>query len=529
MKHLLPAIFLLLTALPASAQFKTIAESPEFDEPEKGYTRILQLSSGYTVYFRITLKKGIDIRIYDEKHKEKVVTNIQPAYGDLGWATTIANTFEINDDVVILMGADLKKSPVLIRLLVDGKTGQLKKEERLAEMSKVNYFRSYAIGYGDLERPGFYANTSSSKNHYAVACFNTFESDRNKRIEIIVYGADHKEISRAFYNSPEEKYKYLDYLDMEVLDNGRVAVLVNGYNTRASGKKGNEILLGELQKAASQVSFNALDFPKDSMVYAGKLRYDAATKKMIVVVSILMPKSEAVFNYLAFADLDARKAVKTVPLLLPADKVYGWSSDMFAKKIALRGSIRDIYIDDDNTFSIALEEEEIVGSSHFDDNMMHDNRHMVLSNAAIAVYDREATLLNTFLIAKTYSMSTAQSTFAADYGFSNQYKRFGYINTGSKKYILMNDIERNTETVQKGRYPLRIMGLGDCDAYYLPLIDNELIPARKYVFGEPAGRKDNKIAAFAVSAYDKKNNIFATLRTTDPSRGKESQIVWVKP
>jgi hypothetical protein len=529
MKHLLPAIFLLLTALPASAQFKTIAESPEFDEPEKGYTRILQLSSGYTVYFRITLKKGIDIRIYDEKHKEKVVTNIQPAYGDLGWATTIANTFEINDDVVILIGADLKKSPVLIRLLVDGKTGQLKKEERLAEMSKVNYFRSYAIGYGDLERPGFYANTSSSKNYYAVACFNTFESDRNKRIEIIVYGTDHKEISRAFYNSPEEKYKYLDYLDMEVLDNGRVAVLVNGYNTRASGKKGNEILLGELQKAASQVSFNALDFPKDSMVYAGKLRYDAATKKMIVVVSILMPKSEAVFNYLAFADLDARKAVKTVPLLLPADKVYGWSSDMFAKKIALRGSIRDIYIDDDNTFSIALEEEEIVGSSHFDDNMMHDNRHMVLSNAAIAVYNREATLLNTFLIAKTYSMSTAQSTFAADYGFSNQYKRFGYINTGSKKYILMNDIERNTETVQKGRYPLRIMGLGDCDAYYLPLIDNELIPARKYVFGEPAGRKDNKIAAFAVSAYDKKNNIFATLRTTDPSRGKESQIVWVKP
>ncbi len=528
MKHLITGIFFLLTVLSANSQFKTIAEGPEFDEPEKGYMRVLQLSSGYTTYFRITLKKGIDIRIYDERHKEKVVTNIQPAYGELGWATTIAGAFEINGDIMILIGADLKASPVMIRLLIDGKTGQLKKEDRLAELSKVNYFRSYAISYGGIERPGFYANTSLSKNHYAVASFNTFESDRNKRIEVIVYGADHKEISRAFYNSPEEKYKYLDYLDMEVLDNGKVVILVNGYNTRTSGKKGNEILLGELQKAASQVSFNELDFPRDSMVYAGKLRYDPATKKMIIVVSILNPKSSSVYNYLAFADLDIHKAVKTIPVLLPPDKVYGWSSEMFAKKTDFKGIIRDIYIDDDNTFSISLEEEEMVGSSHFDGNLMHDNAHLVLSNVAIAVYNREAILLNTFLIAKTYSMS-AQSLSAADYGFGNQYKRFGYVNTGTKKYILINELERNIETVQKGRQPLRIMGVGACDAFYLPLNKKELVPERKYIFGEPADRKDNKIATFGVSAYDKKNNLFATLRTTDPGRGKESQIVWIKP
>lgn len=528
MKHIITIIFFLCTVSSANAQFKTFAEGPEFDEPEKGYTRILQLSSGYTAYFRITLKKGIDIRMYDDRHKEKVVTNIQPAYGDLGWATTIAGAFEINGDIMILIGADLKASPVLIRLLIDGKTGMLKKEDRLAELSKVNYLRSYAIGYGGLERPGFYANTSSSKNHYAVACFNTFESDRNKRIEVIVYGADHKEISRAYYHSPEEKYKYLDYLDMELLDNGKVVILVNGYNTRASGKKGNEILLGELQKNATQVSFNELNFPRDSMVYAGKLKYDPAAKKMIVVASILKPKSSSVYNYLSFVDLDAHKAVKIIPVLFPEKEVYGWSSQMPGKKADFIGIIRDIYIDDDNTFSISLEEEEIGGSSHFDDNFMHDTRHLVLSNVAIAVYNREAMLQNTFFIAKTYSMS-AQSLTAADYGFGNQYKRFGYINTGSKKYMLINDIERNIETVQKGRQPLRIMGVGACDAFYLPLNENELIPQRKYVFGEPADRKDNKIATFGVSAYDKKNNLFATLRTTDPGRGKVSQIVWIKP
>lgn len=528
MKHLITGIFFLLTVLSTHSQFKTIAEGPEFDEPEKGYVRIMQLSSGYTFFFRITLKKGIDIRIYDDRHKEKVVTNIQPAYGELGRATTIAGAYEVNDDIMIMIGADLKASPVMIRLLIDGKTGQLKKEDRLAELSKVNYFRSYALSYGSLERPGFYVNSSLSKKHYAIASFNTFESDRNKRIEVIVYGADHKEISRAFYNSPEEKYKYLDYLDMEVLDNGRVVILVNGYNTRTSGKKGNEILLGELQKAPSQVSFTQLDFPRDSTVYAGKLRYDPSTKKMIVVVSLLKPKSSSVYNYLSFVDLDARKAVKTIPVLLPPDKVYGWSSDMFSKKIDLKGIIRDIYIDDDNTFSISLEEEEMAGTVHFDDNLMHDNVHMVLSNVAIVVYNREATLLNTFLIAKTYSMA-AQSTYAADYGFGNQYKRFGYINTGSKKYMLINELERNIETVEKSRPPLRIMGVGACDAFYLPLTGSGLVPERKYVFGEPADRRDNKIAAFAVSAYDKKNNLFATLRTTDPGRGKQSQIVWIKP
>jgi len=192
----------ILVAFTAVAQFTKLAEGPEFDEPKSGYTQVIQLKSGGTVFFRVTLKEGIDIRVYDPNHKEKVATTLDPAYEKLTKGASISGAFEINGDVVILISNFEDKTPVLTRLIIDGKSGRLKKEDRVRELMKMNMGQGYAMMFGGVKMPHFYAHASQSGNCYAVAAFNTFESDRNKRIEIIVLGPDHKQISHTFYSSP---------------------------------------------------------------------------------------------------------------------------------------------------------------------------------------------------------------------------------------------------------------------------------------------------------------------------------------
>jgi len=137
------------------AQFKTIAEGPVFDEPEDGYARILQLKNGNTMFAMISLKNGLDIKIYDAKHKQKTAKHLGPKFGKLKSAQ-IEAIFESNGQAVFLISEMDGKTPVLYRLLVDGVTGALKKEETIAELLPLGMKHGYAMAFGNVPAPSFY-------------------------------------------------------------------------------------------------------------------------------------------------------------------------------------------------------------------------------------------------------------------------------------------------------------------------------------------------------------------------------------
>ena len=81
-------VLLIITALSICSlttfsQFKTIAESTTFEEPEKGVSRIIQMKNGNTFYIHITEKEGIDLRIYNPSHIQTTVTSIPSSSGRL--------------------------------------------------------------------------------------------------------------------------------------------------------------------------------------------------------------------------------------------------------------------------------------------------------------------------------------------------------------------------------------------------------------------------------------------------------------
>ena len=121
--------------LPTQAQFKQIAESATFADPKDGAFNIVQMKSGNTFYVHLTSKEGIDLRIYDASHKEKVSTNVTPSFGKLR-AGTIDAVFEVKNDLVLFVSEYEDNAPVLYRLIFDGNTGKLKEDKLLVETKR---------------------------------------------------------------------------------------------------------------------------------------------------------------------------------------------------------------------------------------------------------------------------------------------------------------------------------------------------------------------------------------------------------
>jgi hypothetical protein len=520
MKKIIPLALILFACLFANAQFKQIAAGPSFDEPEKGMSRLVLMKDGGVIFFTVTPKDGINVRIYKPDHKESVVTTLNPAYEKLN-TPGLEGSFEINGNLVLLISEIQDKTPVLYRVVIDGKTGRLNKEEKIAELKKMNMGMGYAMLFGGVDMPDFYANKDPESDNYAVALFNSFESDRNKRIEIILYGSDHKELSRAYYASPDEKYKYLQYISMAVMGSEKVSVLVNGYN---SGGKDREVILATLKKGASAVSFNELNFPQDSILESGLVRYNSYTKKLVVVAKMHERKnSKDAYLYIAFVDPDKGKTEKLIQSGL-GEEVNQRAEKIFGKKYKYWGVPVNLYINKDGGFSVAYEEVALVTINYSRTSTSHFETY----NIAVVTYDKLGKITSSYLIPKSFWLDNAGSLSYGG-GFGNQYKKFAYINGNEKSYILINDTRRNIEKLQDDKDPVTIQGVGDCDAFYFPLTGNDPIPSRKYLFGESDDKKERNLAPFGISAYDKENDVFIVLRLNRDGRDKSVNLLWLKP
>lgn len=493
----------------AFAQFKQIAEGPFFEMPYSGIAKILTMKDGSTMYFHVGFKNAtIEVRCYDPAHRETAATILNPAYGRLR-APELENFFEINGDAIFLISEVQEKVPVLYRLIIDGKTGKLKKEEKIADLKKLTLGMGYAMGFGGVGIPGFYSSKDPDSENYAIAIFNSFVPDANKRLEIVVYGNDHSEISRAFYVSPDEKYKYVDYISMAVMGSEKVCLIVNGYN---SGKDDKEILITTLNKGASAVTFGELNFPKDSILETAIVRYNPFSKKFIFVAKMYPKKSkEAVISIAVIDPFTLKMENRTLSGI--SEKVFERSRELYGKKYRYPGVPVSLENNTDGSFSIIYQ--AYIGNHTTD---------IVVMN-----YTRYGEFINDYFIPKYFALDDPNAV-ANFVSFKNVYKQFAFINAEGKKYLFINDSERNIERIEKNKEPVGIQGVDDIDAFYFPLTGDDVIPARKFLVSDPADKKRSQPKAlFKASGYDRKSNLFIAVFNESEGKDKGFKLKWLQP
>lgn len=524
---------LLLFATVTNAQFKQIAEGPVFKEPEDGYAKIIQLKNGNTVFMVITDKDGIDVKVYDPSHKTKAEQHIEPAYGKLKGGH-IEASFAINTDVVLMISEAEDRTPVLYRLIIDGNNGTLKDEKTIGQLNKVTMGQGYAMVFGDVPIPAFYVRKDPNSDNYAVALMNSFESDRNKRIEIVFYSGDHKELARAYYKSPNDKYKYMNFIDMAVMGSNKVSVLAYAFNTASSGGKERVMVIANLDAGAKDVTLDELSFTKDMYSLDGICRYNSVTQKLLLVcVGKEEKKSKTYSSFLVSIDPMQRKILK-VSDIYPS-KVNEKSMEIFGeKKGGYWGMPQNIYMNSDGGFTIVFEAIENITSTT---TSGYSYTNAFLGNVAIATYDKDGKEKSEYFIPKRHEITNAympsfylswREGTAQALVRGNQYKSFVYLNGTNKNYILFNDVARNAESLKKGDLTT-INGVGECDGFYFDASGKDIMPERQYVFGQPDSKKDHNLALFSISDYSIENNMYVTLKLAKEGRDKGVSVVWLQP
>ncbi|MES1216759.1 MAG: hypothetical protein ABUT20_14685 [Bacteroidota bacterium] len=505
----------------ANGQFKTLAEGPVFEEPQAGSVKILQLKNGNTAFLHIINEK-INVQIYNQSHQKTAEQSI---------STTVTKKdfnpkaiFEINNDIVLIGTLYKGKDPMLYRWLIDENSGSLKEEQKI---DNIDWERPTILFGGGAPGASFQIRKDPESDYYAVIAINGSETDRNKRLELSWYGPDNKLIRKTYLPSPKDRYKFLEYLDMVVLNNKRVSVLISAYNTQSSGGKERAFVLANLSSTDSTVSEAVLPFAKDLVVNDAITRYNPITKKIIVVTAAKANQLTDEYTcYLACIEPET-KHVDYSGIIYPV-KANEKKMELFGEKHRFTGLPQNLYINNDGTFSVVYEEITQISSTHL--------TNTELGNIAISKYNATGKELSSCFIPKSQLLrSYSVSPFYLYYGegsftslyLGNQYRFFSYLNGGEKSYILFNDIEENAEKAKKGKLTT-IQSVKDCDGYYYNISGFQTLPERNYFFDKP-DNKQNNLALFDVSDYNKQTNTYVTLKLEQVGKDKGVKLVWLQP
>ncbi|MGX5820730.1 hypothetical protein ACWKWU_21220 [Chitinophaga lutea] len=544
MKKILMLCLALCCSVISMAQFKTIADSPVFTEPEDGLARILQLKNGSTMFFVLTVKKGIEFKLYDPKHKLKVNKTLNPRYGKLK-AGQVEAIFEANGDAVLLISEVDERRPMLYRLIIDGVKGVIKKEETIGELPRVKMGGGYAMAFGNVPPPAYFAYKDPSSDLYAVALFNSFASERNERLEVALYNGRHEEIGRAFFTSPEDKFKYIEYVDMTIVDES-VYVLGYAFNTAASGGKENTLLMGALSKGGSKVALKELDFAQDKTLDRGVLKYNPATRKLMLLTYVTNRRSRKTGNT-RLIEINPQTSEVTGSNDIFPTEAEEKSKELFGKRADLEVRPVNFFINPDGSWAVVYEEIKVTsrsyntapatgsvgGSVSFSPTVVNTE----LNDMAVSLYNVDGKVNKSYFIPKRHFLLSMQPRSfyhsnregrAAYLKSGDQFKSFAYINGKEKMYVLFNDVEENIERVPKGKITT-IKGVSECDAFAFGLEGENTMPDRAFLFGKPSRKKDHNLVLFAVSDYDRDRNVYVTVRLSVKGNDKTVQLVWMEP
>ena len=515
--------FIMIALSPAKAQFKQLAEGPKFTEPEDGFVKIIQLKNGGTFYTSVFFKDGINTRIYDANHAEKATNTIAPAAGFSKYEEVEA-VFEIHDHILLFISDFDDHAPTLYRFTIDENTGKLLEETTVAQLNKSGMFAS------NDEMRSFNVKKDPFSDNYAICLFNISVKDKSKRLEIIHYGDDNKEISRSFCFPNNEDY--FMFLDMVVLGREKVcAFFFEGQGTYGFTRKG-KITMGTIEKNA--VAYHYASFPADIILNWGIAKYNPVSKEIIFLTVI--PQGKHSEEYAIAANLIDPSSNKFTALT-----DLGWNTQLnnaynerFDKKNGYAGMPQNIFINNDGSFSI-MYEEMLVSTKGGQYGTRTDTR---MGKLVLANYDMKGKLISNYMVPKVHWMlfdrgapfyDARKENLAQFLYRGNQYKSFSYINGSSGNFILINDTERNDQVV-KDKFA-EVQGVSDCDLYMYKMEATDIFPKRVNVFGQTTlGTKEHQIAMVTTSAYDRKNNIYVTLKLDKESASKKVvKLVWLQP
>lgn len=558
----------MFVALHAQTNVPTIERSTAFEEPELGASRLLLMKNGNTLFFNFTPKKGIDVTVYNTKHRAKSVVNntIQSWKQKAMKRASLRGLYEMNGQAVVFIQQVVKKKPCLYRFIFDANSGKLVSERVISDLPRLGMGAGYAVFFGGVAIPDFYVRKDPNSEYYAIAVFNSFAHDRNQRIQVIHYSPDHKEINKAFYNSPDGVYKYLNFLDMYINRDEFVFITAYAYNTRSSGGKDSRIVISRLMNGSKEFQYNLLDHTDDFKNVDVAMKYSSTEKQVYMLASVdaksanreaTMHKGGVGGRYvLQMNVIDPVELKVKTNYFVEHPQLDEYVKEHLKYKKPYYGVIQDFNLNDDHTVSLMFEELDIiehrtnnytgpggVGGGGVNTGVVGSVWYSTrLGEIGLTRLDASGKEVSSYAIAKAQEAKTRldilninqrpQSNWSfrgkgSSYSDISGFFSYDYLFANNNGYVIYNDYSRNAESDDENyrskKKMVRISNANTMCAVY----DGTRV-TNTYLFGDPGKKDESRFSQMEMNTHSEDGKSYATMMIERKGRDKSAYIVWVK-
>lgn len=541
---------LLLGALSFSTQ-KSSAQTPKvefsepFDEPEdQAAAKVIQCTNGNTVLFVLDKHDGIYVTVYDKSRKQIAQQTITGKVWDSEHVkqSAIEAAYEINGQLVLFLEQFPDKTPILYRLIVDPSTGKIMDEQKIADMSKQS-----GLGFGVVDPKSFHIEKDPNSNCYAIAAFDYFAPEGSPRYKIIHFDGQHHEINRAYYDSPNYKYKSTYWGAMAVDGNRSVYLCTQDFNGASGNAKMAKVFFSRMKNGASEIEHKELDLMLDVDETDMLMTYNPGTKSYLLFSAAHKRKSSATENaksyrsVLTSIDPESMTIKCTKPLV--SSKLSEYSRRHLEEKSGFDGMPQDIIVNRDNSVTILQEESELITStysSNFGSGMTQSSYHFNVGNVGILNVDTTGTETQGIVIPKDQRVRTYTGVFNHSYknkgnisfyqlaatgiGYANSgFFSFQYINSTNGNYVLFNDLSQNfSRKENEKRKTVDEVSATNTVCYKL----DGTIPQPFYLYGTPDSKNDTRFAKISTGDFQKESNTYAAMIVDNTGKRKVARIAW---
>ena len=529
----------LLSGVFARAQAPLVAMGPAFSEPGDGWDKLIQLKNGNTVYLHFAKKDGLLVTVYNLQHELTAADTVHARQWNAAdmESTEIDGIYEINGAPVIFLQQLVKYNPVLYRLVLDGQTGQLVREDKLGELPSVQHRSVYADD--NLASHDFFVEKDPDSDYYAVASFSGTPIRKNdsirERISVQHFSPSHELINEGRYYLSDTSYSYFSYIGMAVQGKGKVYLGAVGFNAkRKEGSAPPRVIFSMLSPDSSAFAHQVLEYTTGFGNVTGCIRAAPAISqvRMLLYVPSLQKNGGSGIIMNTFGEA-AGTLKKHLQLSLPA--LSQNARQNLGYKEAFKGTPQRLLLNENGNGTLLMENLSFFKQGNSQANMLHTN----LGDIGIALLDSAGRESAAYALSK-YQVITGvcepfqlQRRHKSEWAFRNKiaalntntYLSYDYISAPGGTYVFFNDYLQYLDTggQDKVRRPLKFA----TDANLVCYRFNGGRMEKMFLFGMPEVTK-GYACMMGAADYNAQARTYAAIVISRDGTEKKANIAWIQ-
>ncbi|SEW50758.1 hypothetical protein [Chitinophaga arvensicola] len=519
------------------AQVPVVTLGPDFTEPGDGWDKLMQLKNGNTIYLHFGKKEGLVVNLYNAKHEltatDTVHTQLWNA-ADLE-STEIDGIFEIAGQPVIFLQQLVKYNPVMYRLVLDGETGKLLREDKLGELPTIQH-RSVFVE-DNLATHDIFVEKDLESDYYAIAMFTGAPIQKNdsvrERIQVLHFSPSHEIIHRSWFYLTDSSYSYFSYINMAVKGKENVYLGTVGFNAkRKDGDAGAKVLFSTLSADSGTFAHQVLDYTAGYGNVGGEINVVGTQVRMLLYVPSRQKEGTSGIIMNTFSETTG-KLKKHVLLSFP--ELSRNVQQNLNYKEDYKGTPQRLLLNEDGSSTLLMESLSFFKQGNTQINKLHTN----LGDIGISLLDTAGWESTTMAVSK-YQVITGicepfqlQRRSKSEWVFRNKiaalntntWLSYDYIPGSDVSFVLFNDYLQYLDTggQDKVRKPLKFAVDANfvCYRFYKGKME------RLYLFGMPEVTK-GYACMMGAADYNAKTQQYATVLISRKGLEKKANIAWIR-